>query len=88
MSCCVVRWFVSVDGKWCLDKVRGFYLFICRSDEVGVLDCGVGFVCINWQLFSFLCGLDIIVFLDVRFFFCVYGLMFAYIGGVLCRSWL
>lgn len=49
ISCCVVRWFVSVDGKWCLDKVRGCYLFICRNDEVGVLDCGVGFVCINWH---------------------------------------
>ena len=38
-----------MDGKWCLDKVRGCYLFICRNDEVGVLDCGVGFVCINWH---------------------------------------
>ena len=37
-----------------LTRYEGFIdLFISRNDEVGVLDCGVGFGYINWRLSSF-----------------------------------
>ena len=47
-------------------------LFISRNDEVGVLDCGVGFGYINWRLSSF-DVVDMIVFSNVRFFLLCMG---------------